>query len=55
MLLIDTATGTLRMQGFNGASSGQGNLTTGSGVSLGYGGKSVRVKIDEVTGRVSLP
>lgn len=54
-LLIDYATGVLRMQGFNGVGAAQGLLQANGGVLLSLGAQSVTVRINEVTGLVTLP
>lgn len=47
--------GLAQLQAFDGISTNKGVLQAGSGVLLSYGGQSITVSINEVTGLVSLP
>jgi prepilin-type N-terminal cleavage/methylation domain-containing protein len=47
--------GLTQMQGFDGAAVNKGTLQPNSGVLLSYGGQSITVSLNEVTGLVSLP
>jgi prepilin-type N-terminal cleavage/methylation domain-containing protein len=47
--------GLTQMQGFSGSSSPEGALQANSGVQLSYGGNTITVRINQVTGLVTLP
>lgn len=55
LLIRYDATGALQLQGFNGVSGGQGVLQANSGLLLSLGAQSITVRINEVTGMVTLP